>query len=220
MHLLFSDEDRDRISQAIAEAERQTSGEIVPVVVPRSDTYDDLAWKGAAIGAGKALVAAMLVFQFYGGWGLTWLYTGWGTAILALVAGVIGGLLGLFVPFFKRRLAGRKRMTRAVHRHAMKVFVEEEVFDTRERTGVLLFISLLEHRIEVIGDAGINAKVSADDWVHVVERIREGIRAGRPADGLVEAIGLCGQLLGESGVERREDDVNELSDTLRIRGDG
>ncbi|MXW64298.1 MAG: hypothetical protein F4Y00_11010 [Bacteroidetes bacterium SB0662_bin_6] len=212
----LSNEDLERIRQAVAEAERLTSGEIVPYVVPRSDTYDGIAWKGAGIAAALALAFTAVVFQFYEGWGLGWLHTGWGTATLALAAGIAGGVLSAFVPPIGRVLAGRECIIRTVHRRAMKAFVEEEVFATRERTGVLIFVSLWEHRIEVLGDAGINARVSADDWTDMVARIRDGVRSGHFADGLIDAIGMCGTLLEGSGVERRDDDSNELSDALRV----
>lgn len=216
MKNLFSDEDRRRIQEAVERAERRTSGEIVPFIVPQSDQYEVTVWKGGALSAGLALVAAMLVFHFYDGWGLAWLHTGWGTAALTLAAGIAGGLLGAFVRPARRLLAGSDDVTRAVHRRAMKAFVEEEVFDTRDRTGILIFISLLEHRIEVLGDAGINRKVSPDEWADVVEHIRSGIRRGRIADGLVEAIEMCGMLLEKSGVELREDDADELPNKLRM----
>ncbi len=212
----LSSEDLERIRQAVAEAERRTSGEIVPYVVPRSDTYEGRAWKGAGIAAALALAFTAVVFQFYEGWGLAWLHTGWGAATLTLAAGMVGGLLSAFVAPLGRVLAGRECMTRTVHRRAMKAFVEEEVFATRERTGVLIFVSLWEHRIEVIGDAGINARVSTDDWTDMVARIRDGVRSGCFADGLIDAIGMCGALLEGSGVERRDDDSNELSDALRV----
>lgn len=212
----LSSEDLERIRQAVAEAERRTSGEIVPYVVPRSDTYEGRAWKGAGIAAALALAFTAVVFQFYEGWGLAWLHTGWGTATLTLAAGMVGGLLSAFVSPLGRVLTGRECMTRTVHRRAMKAFVEEEVFATRERTGVLIFVSLWEHRIEVIGDAGINARVSTDEWTDMVARIRDGVRSGHFADGLIDAIGMCGTLLEGSGVERRDDDSNELSDALRV----
>ena len=98
--------------------------------------------------------------------------------------------------------------------------MEEEVFNTRDRTGILIFISLLEHRIEVVGDAGINAAVEPEEWAEVVDRIRDGFRSGRRVEGLVAAVDLCGRLLEKRGVELRADDVNELPDRLRLGGDG
>jgi putative membrane protein len=95
--------------------------------------------------------------------------------------------------------------------------VDEEVFDTRDRTGILLFVSLFEHRIEVVGDAGINAKVEPEEWAEVVDQIRRGVRSGDLAGGMVEAIGTCGALLHRSGVALRPDDTDELSDGIRVR---
>ena len=214
---IFSEQDRERIREAIARAEQRTSGEIVPVVVPMSDRYEVAVWKGGAIAASIALAVAMLFFYLYEGWGYAWLHTGWGTAFITLGAGIIGGLAGAFVKPLKRLLAGSDDITRAVHRRAMKAFVDEEVFATRDRTGILIFISLLEHRIEVLGDSGINKKVSSDDWIGIVERIQDGIRSGETAKGLIDGIDMCGKLLERSGVEVREDDTDELPNTLRIK---
>ncbi len=219
MKELFTEADRQRIREAVSQAEGRTSGEIVPYVVPQSSRYDAAVWRGASVAALLALGAAMLVVQFYEGWGLPWLYASWGTAVLVLAAGVFGAVAAAYVPPLKRLLAGPALLDRRVHQRAMQAFVEEEVFATRDRTGILLFISLLEHRIEVLGDTGINRKVTPDEWTDVVLRIRVGIRQGNVADGLVEAIALCGQLLERGGVEIRPDDLNELADDIRIRED-
>ena len=221
MEKLFTPSDLERIREAVAGAEGRTSGEIVPFVIPRSERYEVAVWRGASFLAVAALAVTTLVLQFYEGWGMAWLYTGWGTALVALIAGTLGAVLAAFVPPVKRLLAGGDLLTRMVHRRAMQAFVEEEVFHTRDRTGILLFVSLFERRIEVLGDAGINARVSPEDWAGVVLRIRDGIKAGKLAEGLIDAIGMCGQLLERKGVEIRPDDVNELPDGLRMdRGDG
>lgn len=216
---LFSEADRQRIREAVAHAEGRTSGEIVPYIVPQSSRYDVSVWRGASLAALLALGVALGVMQFYDGWGLSWLYASWGVALLTLVAGTLGAVAVAFVPPLKRWLAGPFLLDRRVHQRAMQAFVEEEVFNTRDRTGILIFISLLEHRIEVYGDAGINQNVTPDEWTDVVLRIRQGIREGRITDGLVEAIAMCGELLERGGVTIRPDDVNELPDDIRIRRD-
>lgn len=216
---LFSQDDRVRIREAVAQAEGRTSGEIVPYIVPQSASYDAAVWRGASLTAILALCVVMLILQLYQGWSLSWLYTSWSLAVLVLAAGTLGAVATAFVGPLKRLFAGNALLDREVHQRAMQAFVEEEVFSTRERTGILLFISLFEHRIEVVGDAGINQKVTADEWTDVVLRIREGIKAGHIADGLVAAIGMCGVLLERGGVEIRPDDINELSDDVRIRDD-
>lgn len=217
MQRLFSDADQIRIRDAVAAAEQRTGGEIVPVVADRSATYTLATLRGALLGAATALLAAMVIYQFYAGWSLAWLYEGWGLALWLLGAGSLGAALALWVPPVRRALAGRAVLEEAVHLAAMKAFVEEEVFDTRDRTGVLLYLSLFEHRVEVLGDSGIVAAVPEEAWADVVVHLCQGIRNGRPADALIEAISECGGLLEGRGVALRDDDTDELRNELRFR---
>ena len=219
MSSVLSEAELQRIREAVAEAERRTSGEIVPYIVEQSGDYEIAVWRSASFLAVGAMATAGLVLQFYSGWGLGWLYTGWGMALLASLAGVVGAVLAATVAPLRRLLAGTELMARKVHRRAALAFLDEEVFKTRDRTGILLFVSLFEHRIEVLGDAGINQQVTPDEWVEVVDTIRRGVRHGHLAEGLVEAIGMCGRLLEEKGVAVRPDDTDELPDDVRIRED-
>lgn len=207
--------DRDRIAAAVSRAEERTSGEIVPMVVSQSTDYDALPWKGAVFGILLASATLLLILRFYDGWGLGWLYTSWMVVTITLATGGFGAALATFVPAVQRLLIGDRARALHVHRRALQAFVEEEVFDTQDRTGILLFVSLLEHRIEVIGDAGINARVDPDDWVDVVARIRRGIQNDNLTEGLVDAIEMCGRLLERKGLNIQPDDEDELPNRLR-----
>lgn len=210
--------DQDRIRDAVGRAEERTAGEIVPVVVPHSADYEVAVWRGTGAAVLLVLTGVLLTLQFYDGWGFGWLFAPWGVALSVLVAGTVGALLARYVYPLQRLLAGSDRLDETVHRRAMQAFVEEEVFDTQDRTGILLFVSLREHRIEVLGDAGINQRVEPDDWAEVVARIRRGIQNDNLTEGLVEAVEMCGRLLERKGVEIRPDDENELTDTVRTPG--
>ena len=216
MKHILSEDDQSRIRDAVSKAEKKTSGEIVPHIARQSAGYEVAVWRAAAIGGLAASCVILPLVLFYPGWSesLAWLYDGSTQALAILAVGGLTAALTTFVPSVKRTLAGRARMTRSVHLRAMQTFIEKEVFNTRDRTGILLFVSLFEHRIEVVGDAGINSKVTPEDWSDVVLRVREGIKAGKLADGLVAGINLCGALLEKSGVDIRADDTNELSDEV------
>ncbi len=210
---LFSESDRDRIQAAVVQAEGKTSGEIVPYVVERSDGYEAAEWRGGAILGGAIAIAFAALHRLTDIW-LPLNFTGLVAA--AIVAFLGGMLLVRFIPALMRLLAGRDLMTHHVARRAAEAFIAEEVFRTRERTGILLFVSLRERRVLVVGDAGINARVQKADWDGIVAMIVDGLREGKPADGMVRAIGACGALLERHGVKRREDDTDELSDGLRM----
>jgi len=214
---ILTEADQERIREAVDRAETQTAGEIVPYIINRSGRYEIAFWRGGALGALIAGAIGLLIAWLYNGWGLGWLYSAWGMALVMSLGGVLAALLVGMFPSLRRWMAGPGRVAQRVHRRAEAAFLEEEVFQTRDRTGILLFVSLFEHRIEVIGDAGINKAVAQEDWEEVVHRIRTGIRQGQFADGLVDAIKMCGELLHRSGVGIRDDDEDELSDDVRIR---
>ncbi len=216
---IFRNIDHDRIEAAVADAEKNTSGEIVACLAERSDDYGLGIVRAVMIFILVAVLLHLLLLPIYSGWNLGWAYTGWGALASVLVCGLVGGVLAFVWPSFHRLCTGNRLMNRMVHLQAMRAFVEEEVFLTKDRTGILLFVSVFERRIEVIGDEGINSKVESDDWVEVVDRIRKGIVSGDFTRGMVDGIELCGKLLHEKGVHITRDDQDELSNRLRIRDD-
>ena len=211
---LFSNSDLERIAEAVKIAEGKTSGEIVPFVVERSDAYESALWRGGFALSASVWLGIVLWYEL----GSTWFPLRLLEILMALfLAQAIGMLLVLFVPAWRRFFAGEDARARAVKQAAQAAFLSEEVFKTRERTGILIFVSLLERRVEVLGDAGINAKVAQTEWEDVVQTIVASMRAQQPAEGLIAAIQKCGGLLQRQGVLRRVDDADELSNTLRMK---
>lgn len=212
---LFTAADREAVREAVRAAEAGTAGEIVPYVVPASDAYAGAVWKGTALGALTGPLLAWAAYVLGGFWGThlnLWI------ALPAAAGGAAGFLLSALVPPVKRRLAGHEMLDARVRQRAAAAFLAEEVFRTRERTGILLFVSLFERRVVVLGDSGINRQVEASHWEGIVATVTAGIRDGRPGAALAAGIRQCGELLARFGVAIRPDDQNELSDELR-RGD-
>ena len=133
----------------------------------------------------------------------------------APAGGAIGYLLTWWLPALRRWMAGDEILELRSRRRAEVAFLEQEVFKTRDRTGILLFLSLFEHRAVVLGDTGINQKVDQAQWDAIVRDLAAGVRAGRPGPAMVEAVRACGELLERHGVSRRSDDQDELSNELR-----
>ena len=208
----FSKSDFDRIAAAVHDAESRTSGEIVPYVVDHSDHYEDAEWRAAILFAFLVFVLTVALRRLMDSWAPLDAVT---LALVTIAAGGVGLLLVRLLPSAKRLFAGKAQLDRRVSQRAAEAFVAEEVFKTRERTGILLFVSILERRVLVLGDTGIHAKVAQSDWHDIVQRVVAGIRAKRPAEGLIEGIRQCGVLLEKHHVAIRRDDRNELPDTLR-----
>jgi len=217
MTQLFTDADRDRIEEAVRSAEGRTSGEIVPVIVASSDDYPIAVRRAGLAGLAAGAVVFELLRLVWTGWAPSWITNDASLFAFMLVGGLLFWIVASRLPSVKRMLIGRDAIDRAVHSRAVHAFVEEEVFSTRDRTGILLLVSLFEHRVEVFGDSGINAAVEEDDWGDVVDDIITGIRKGDAAGGLIRGIERCGELLEHKGVEARPDDEDELSNRPRIR---
>ena len=223
MALLTSDE-KKRIGDAVAAAEVNTGGEIVTAVIPESDDY---AFRELLFGIGAGILAFIILALFIGPFNglLDRLFWTESTTLLPLAMGTISLLTGavfyfLFqFPALDRFIVGRRTMAEAVKNRALRHFVESAAYDTVDRTGVLLFISVLERRVELIADKGINTKVGPDTWYRIVSSLVRGIGEKRTADAIVIAVGEIGMVLAEH-VPPRPDDENELSDGPTELGKG
>ncbi len=210
----FTDADLERIGEAARAAEQRTSGEVVAYLVNRVDDHDEAAWKGAALGALAAAAAGGFGHLFGGYWGgqvVLWM------TLPAFAGAAAGYLAATLVPAVGRRLISAGSLERRVRLRAESAFLDEEVFDTRERTGILIFLALFEHRAMILADSGIHRKVDEAEWQALVTSLVDGIRADRTVDALVDTIGKCGDLLEERGVARRADDVDELANAPRLK---
>lgn len=199
--------DLDALHEAVRAAERRTLGEIVPVVVERSDSHP------------QAALAAALVFAFAVPMlGLGWLP--WGEPlwiVLAQLAGALAGwLLARALPGFARLFVSEARATHVANEQALQEFTGLGLHRTAAESGVLIFVSLLERRVVVLGDRGIDAKVGVEHWKKVDEAVLAGIRAGSLRQGLVDGIGAAGEVLAlhfpSPGGGR-----NELPDRVVVR---
>src|SRR5262245_17616283 len=208
----FTDEERNRIKQTVQQAERGTKGEIVPMVVPASALYREAGYRTGLILA-LIMLGLLLTLELY------WLPWGWhagnaGWLLLAVVAAYgIGQWLGT-VPYIVRLVTSRERMAYKVKHRAEQAFYQHGLHNTKERTGILIFVSLLERRVQVLADKGINDRVPAGTWDSLVNGILDGIRSGNATDAICEAITKCGALLSQVSPAGSGDNPDELPDTL------
>ena len=213
----FSDDDLLRIKAAVKEAEQKISGEIVPVIVERSGIYTIAHYKASIISATIFFVFMILLDRYIiEGVTLTLYYD----PLFIFIVVVAGGALGALVPNLsngvKRWLASRNYMDQCCRQSAENAFLEEEIFNTRHRTGIMIFVSFFEHEVIVMADRGISKVVEQREWDKIVSELITNIRSGKVVDGIVAGIHRCGEILLEKGFQKTSDDINELPDDLRI----
>lgn len=210
---LFTESDKAALAEAVKTAEQATSGEIVPYIVDTSDDYPEAGWRaGALLGFLVLCIGGVLDLGSD-----IWLPFGIAEVCLAAIMMFgLGMLVVSIVPSLKRFFVHPSVLQMRVDERAALAFLSEEVFKTRERTGILLFVSLLEHRVRIMGDSGINEKVEQHEWDTIANDIVKGMKTGQPASGLLHAIKDSGALLEKRGVAIRKDDTDELDNTLRM----
>jgi putative membrane protein len=200
----FSDAEKELIRQAVAKAETRSTGEIATMVVPESDRYREAEQLGALLVAGLVAVIAAVALRHV----TIWTY-------IPLVGLLFYPMLVLFrrFPRLKLSFAGPRRQAEAVRERALSAFYEKGLYRTREETGILIFISLLERKVWILGDRGINERIPAGSWQALAHELAAGLRSGRATDALCRVIAACGDQLA-SHFPRRADDRNELADDL------
>ena len=217
----LSEEDHARVSAAIAQAELKSDGEIVAVVSDCSDAYHDVAlhWAVFVLIAKLAAAAAFpsglerLFRTLFGGWTEPDLA---GLLTLLLVVAVLAftvALLLLKIPALRMALTPGSTKSRRVRRRAIQLFKAGAERRTIGRTGILIYLSMREHRAEIIGDEAITRVTTAETWGEAMAALLVEVKRGRLADGIVAAVGIVGEVLSEH-FPRSSSDTNEIPDKL------
>lgn len=210
---LFSEADLEQVREAIARAETSNAGEIVPYLVGRVDDHDAARWRGATLGSLMAVLLAVAIHAYGGFW--------WSADVLWIMlpafAGAGLGYMLAGVPAIGLGLLTDNDINRRVQLRAEAAFLEEEVFRTRDRTGILIFLAIHERRALILADAGINQAVPDGVWQGLVDDLVRGIRDDRAMEALCATIERCGQVLQQHDVRSGAQGNDELNNGLRIR---
>lgn len=200
----FTPGEQLQIRHAVAAAEKGTSGEIATMVVTRSDSYREAVTLGAVLAAGLAALIVAITSHHV----TVWTYIPL-TALLYYPA----MLLINRVPSLQRPFITRNRLNESVRERAVRAFYEKGLYRTRHETGILIFISLFERKVWILGDRGINARIDPQSWQKLAETLSSGLKEGRACEALCSVINSCGEELAHH-FPREADDSNELADDL------
>jgi putative membrane protein len=218
----FSEADHALVTEAVAKAERSSDGEIVTIVAPRSDAYHDVGLHYAVLAMLLVPTAAALVPQSWIDWGLALVF-GWNASLsfrlLMLLLVLKMAIVFLIVRFafawmpLRMALTPGSAKTRRVRRRAVELFRAGTERRTKGRTGILLYLSLLEHRAEIVADEAIHGRVEPDEWGEAMAALVDGVKAGRAGEGMALAVGKIGEVLAQC-LPPTLDNPNELPDRL------
>jgi putative membrane protein len=200
----FSAHDKARITAAIHAAEKSTSGEFVAVVARTSDHYVFVPLLWGAIAA-LLLPGICLLLRLPIRW--VHLYQ------LQLLSFIVLAVLLLSVPRLHLKLVPARVKHARASRLAKAQFYQQGVQLTPHHSGVLFFVSLAEHHVEIVADKGIHEKLGQAHWQGIIDLFVDKVRQGRVVDGFVDAIGACGAAMARH-YPPDPNDTDELSDGL------
>ena len=190
--------ERERIAEAVREAELGTVGEIVVVVARQASAYRSTVFLYARVAALLApwpLIAATELSA--------------SRIVLAQTAAAVLAALVVAVPGWRLALVPRFLKRARAHEAAAREFAARGLTRTRARTGVLVYVAAAEHYAEVIADAGIAERVDPAVWRDTIEELVAALAAGRAADGLAVAVARIGAILA-AHAPPPPDDTDEL----------
>lgn len=203
--LLSADGARE-IEEAVRELEKRSATELVVALLPRSGDY--LQWRALA-SAASGLAGAIGIHLLVPSLSALWLAPL--QSLLTLGAYLLTGWPPLY-----RGLIPPDAATQSAEQRAFAVFSENGLHQTRDRTGLLIFVSELEHRVVILADSGLHARAGEADFSEQVSALVARIREGKTKQGILEVIQHFQPLLIELAPVR-PDDVNELPDSV-VRG--
>ncbi|MBT5413092.1 MAG: hypothetical protein HOH66_02670 [Rhodospirillaceae bacterium] len=194
--------ERQALRAAVEAAEQKTAAEFVTVLARESDDYV----------FPSTLAAAALTFILSG---IAALFVSDAVLLFACQSGVFIALALLFrLPGLRARFVPLALRRRRVGRHARLLFLDLGLHRTKNRTGVMLFVSLAERYVEIIADDGVQRHLDGNEaWEKVVADFVAAVKAGRPAEGMTGAVEACAAVLA-AHLPRAPDDENELPDHL------
>ena len=192
--------EKEKIKQAIQQAEVKTSGEIVTVIAKASSRYTYIAWCWALL---IGLVGAQLPFIVLGYYFPFFIAEQWHFFVdgqwhlirqlsLAMLLMLLFRITPIKMAFVRKKLKARK-----TSRYALEHFYRHGLHHTPERNGILIFVSLAEHKVHILADTGIDQKCGKGYWESEIQEFTQRLKEGRVCDGFVTMIEHCGKTLQE-----------------------
>src|SRR6266850_1626340 len=183
----FDDAAREALTDCVKKIESTTDAELVLVVRARSGSYRQADYLfGALLAITGLLFLLFSPFDFHQYW----------VAIDVPLLFLLGTLIASRSNWIRRLLTTRKHRNEAVRSAAAAMFYEAGIANTNAEMGVLIYLSILERRLELIADRGVLKGVNALDWNQCLSELHQ---AGRQPDvqSLLAALRDLGGLLGK-----------------------
>lgn len=203
-----------KITQAVISAEKLTSAEICPMVVKSSVPISYLR----PILFLLFMCLELLAFSIFGLsiWGPLSLHAYGLDYLILIIIAIFFAVLFSKIEFVQRLFLFSNDIFECVERRAESEFYQHKIFMTKNRVGVLLFVSLLEHRVVVLADEAISKVLPQDTWLNVIKVVIDDIKSKNLTDALVTGVDHLAKILKDK-FPAEINDIDELSNRVIIK---
>lgn len=216
----FSEDNLSKIQQAVMNAEKNSEGEVAIAITPSSSFYT--LWELLVAIVLSFLVSAFLVpfsseiesFLL----NVLWQTNSWSVPLFILAIQMLS--IAFFyllsnISAIDRIIVPRRVMDGFVQNKALRQFVLSGVGSTKKRTGILIFVSVLEKKVQIICDSGILSSTTQDEWDSIATELAQGFSSKDPSFAIIDALGKCANLFEQNfPLPQSECNENELSDSV------
>ncbi len=190
---------KDKVKNCIEKIENKTRAEIVPAILKSSDKYPATYYRSGLFFSSFFFITSFLIFHEW--------------RLKALIVGYILGLLLCFIPFVKRLFIFRPELEEETLQKAYEVFLEHKIHQTKNRSGVLVFLSVFEKRAIILADKNINEVVAENTWIKKIDLLIEEIHEKSLEEGFLNCLNDVGAILIQNFPGNNKNE-NELRDDL------
>lgn len=199
--------DRKQIEELIAEAERKSNSELVPMIVNRSDLYPAAQFRAAII---VSFIFSLLLY--YSPLSIiNPIYFLW----IQIPGLLIGYMLGN-IPAITRLLISKQEIEYEVTQRAIEAFFNHNLHLTNNHNGVLILISLMERKIKIITDKGIKDKIDQKIWDEIIYDFTQEAKNGEFVLALKKTIHAAGNVLETYFPKENANSKNEIKNNLIV----
>jgi len=182
---LLTESELEKVSAAIHEVEQKTDAELVTVLAARADNYSYIPTMWAAM---LALLSPSLVTVLP-----FWVEMN-DIMLIQLGVFIVLAILLRWEPILVRIIPNQVKTWRASNL-ARRQFLENNLHHTQAEVGVLIFVSEIEHYVEIIADRGVSSHITDDEWAEIVAAMTDQVAAGNTLEGFLSCVDACGVLL-------------------------
>lgn len=210
--MYLSEDETQRLNARVRQLETNTGVELVTAVVGKCDHYPEIPWKAFALGVAFSSLALLLQSMLRPDWLSS--YSALIHMVIVMGCGAVMALMTAIWSGWARCFLDKTRAASEMQQYAQVLFVEREIFATRDRTGLLLLVGLFERKVVILTDSGLDARLPSGALQDVIDTMTPLLKRGDRFQALMQGVATMEEILCQSGFGPAADTTDQIPEAL------